>query len=726
MRCLALAALALLAGSAAPALGDAPASHLLYLRTGTVDASLRADALDQPAFATGVTHVLVLDGPMTPEREAALATAGVTLLGYLPVHARLADVTHATPADVKRLGFVRRAFPYDDQWKVDLPLFVPRADPWRDPSRNDLAAQGIRLVSIWLFERVPLAPTLDAVRALPGARIYAHERVAGGWVLYASLPQASIPPLASIPSVQFAEETPEFTPRSNTITRWVVQTNQPAETPYDDAGIIGTGEIAGFIDGRVGTLHCAFVDTNPIGPLHRKILAYNTTLGYDAHGTHCAATLLGDPGDDGPTRGIAHGARMVFNVYPIAATEPAVADRFNLHYAQGARVHSNSWGDESTGSYNGTTRAIDSVSFTNDDQLLVFAVSDGTIIRNPENAKNCLAVAAGAEAPNQESFCMGGQGPTLDGRRKPELIAPGCDIISAAGNGGCGTSTLSGTSMACPAVAGAALLARQYFRDGFYPTGARVPANGFAPSGTLLKAVLVNSATDMVNVPGFPNATEGWGRVLLKNALPLGNDPRRLVVRDVRNAAPAALTTGGHAEAFVYVNTSTRSLKATLAFADAPAALNAALAPVNNLDLVAIDPTGATYLGNALANGVSTPGGTPDTLNNLEQVLIPAPTPGRWRIRVLAPAVNVGPQGFALAITGDLRDVPCPADLDDGSGAGVPDNAVDVADLVFFLAAFENGSIAVDLDDGSLSGAPDSGVDVNDLVYFLSRFEAGC
>jgi len=30
---------------------------------------------------------------------------------------------------------------------------------------------------------------------------------------------------------------------------------------------------------------------------------------------------------------------------------------------------------------------------------------------------------------------------------------------------------MQGTSMACPAVAGAATLARQYFMDGFYPTG---------------------------------------------------------------------------------------------------------------------------------------------------------------------------------------------------------------------------------------------------------------
>jgi hypothetical protein len=68
----------------------------------------------------------------------------------------------------------------------------------------------------------------------------------------------------------------------------------------------------------------------------------------------------------------------------------------------------------------------------------------------------------------------------------------------------------------------------------------------------------------------------------------------------------------------------------------------------------------------------------------------------------------------------------CFADLSDNSGSGTPDNAVDISDLLFFLAAFESGSTAADLDNGSSTGTPDGGVDVNDLLFFLARFEAGC
>jgi hypothetical protein len=69
---------------------------------------------------------------------------------------------------------------------------------------------------------------------------------------------------------------------------------------------------------------------------------------------------------------------------------------------------------------------------------------------------------------------------------------------------------------------------------------------------------------------------------------------------------------------------------------------------------------------------------------------------------------------------------PCRADLDNGSGAGVRDYAVDVSDLIYFLVKFEAGVIAADLDNGSGSGTPDQAVDISDLLYFLVRFEAGC
>jgi hypothetical protein len=80
-----------------------------------------------------------------------------------------------------------------------------------------------------------------------------------------------------------------------------------------------------------------------------------------------------------------------------------------------------------------------------------------------------------------------------------------------------------------------------------------------------------------------------------------------------------------------------------------------------------------------------------------------------------------GPQqrSATLAVT-------CPADLDNGSGTGTPDNAITIDDLLFFLAAFEGGSTAADLDDGQGLSLQDDAVTIDDLLYFLTRFELGC
>ncbi|CAM9531925.1 unnamed protein product, partial [Sphacelaria rigidula] len=60
-------------------------------------------------------------------------------------------------------------------------------------------------------------------------------------------------------------------------------------------------------------------------------------------------------------------------------------------------------------------------------------------------------------------------GLTLDARIKPEVVAPGDQVISAFGDGSDESTCMlmygSGTSMACPVVAGAAALVRQYFTD---------------------------------------------------------------------------------------------------------------------------------------------------------------------------------------------------------------------------------------------------------------------
>lgn len=62
-------------------------------------------------------------------------------------------------------------------------------------------------------------------------------------------------------------------------------------------------------------------------------------------------------------------------------------------------------------------------------------------------------------------------------------------------------SFMRGTSMSTPVAAAAALLVRQYFSDGWYPTKSPVPSNRFNASGALLKAMLVGQ---LPSPSGYP------------------------------------------------------------------------------------------------------------------------------------------------------------------------------------------------------------------------------
>jgi len=382
----------------------------------------------------------------------------------------------------------------------------------------------------------------------------------------------------------------------------------------------------------------------------------------DSHGTHTAGTLAGDASPYGTyttNDGLAFAAKISFSdVNAIYSSPSTLYQRLVDAHNDGARVHSNSWGDDGTTAYTTWCRQIDQFSYAYEDSLVAFAVTNGTYLKTPENAKDVLAVAASMDTPNQGRLCSGGTGPTADGRRKPEVFAPGCSTVSADAYTTCGTRSMTGTSMACPAVSGAGLLARQYFTEGFYPTGTRVSADGFVPTGALIKAVLINSAVDMTGISGYPSNLEGWGRVLLANTLYFAGGSNGLYVQDVRNAG--GLTTGQTATYAFNLSGSTAPLRVTLDWTEPAAAVNASDPVINNLDLEVTAPGGTLYKGNVFSGGQSVSGGTADARNNVEQVHLLTPALGAYTVTVRGKAVNQGTQGFALVVSGNVSTCAAP------------------------------------------------------------------
>jgi subtilisin family serine protease len=301
--------------------------------------------------------------------------------------------------------------------------------------------------------------------------------------------------------------------------------------------------------------------------------------------------------------------------------------------------------------------------------IVVAAGNEGSswgTVGSPATGKNVIGVGATVHG-DQDPPCVVGfssRGWTRDGRIKPDVVAPGTSVVSARSDrniytGNCTVTPISGTSMACPTVAGLAALVRQYYRQGYYPEGTAGSSPGLSPSAALVKATLIASAVDLTTVgcgafETIPAHEQGWGLVQLDRALYFPGDDSRLVVDDHR------IGFAGSRDPVVHTRFEMKRagpLKVVLVWTDAPSTSLADVNLVNDLDLAVTGPDGS-FLGNVMDAGASHTGGDPDRLNNVEVVYLPQALPGTWTVAVRPHVVNIGPQDYAVVITGPVSTDP--------------------------------------------------------------------
>lgn len=128
----------------------------------------------------------------------------------------------------------------------------------------------------------------------------------------------------------------------------------------------------------------------------------------------------------------------------------------------------------------------------------------------PSTAGRPIAVAAyDGRTDGITSFSGRGypRGPMGEGGIKPDLAAPGVEIVSCAPGGGYTTKT--GTSMATPFVTGCAALFMQW---------GIVEGNDPYLYGERLKSVLIRGANPLAGIKDVPNPYVGWGTVCAENS----------------------------------------------------------------------------------------------------------------------------------------------------------------------------------------------------------------
>ena len=658
---------------------------------------------------------------------ASLADAGLTPLQYYPDNTYLVWADGSAAQRVAAWPQVRWQGDYLPDWKLS----------------PDLAKRSgvIRNVDVFFYNDGDVDGVLAALRN-SGAKVINHgpaqpdKKFFDAWIEADAVTLAELSQLPQVVWLEYASPKPILDDEMSAqiIARNYSASNVPAlgYLPWlTTLGYNGNGVTWAVMDTGVDLTHPDLA-SRIIGGVNYPGCPAGNGPGDDnsqgGHGTHVAgiisgtaATGLTDAAGFKYGQGMAPGVRIfaqnpicVGSVpWPPAGGWQVLSKDAILGGATGAN---GSWtsGESGGTTYTAAARAWDQIARDGNFDttaaepfVMVFSAGNsgpgaGTLTA-PKAAKNPIITASSrnyrVSATSTTIDTISGfssRGPTNDGRFGPTITTPGETIASSmrvAGASQCATAIAgssnqyalcSGTSMASPHAAGTAAVLTQWWRDQHM---------GATPSPAMIKALLINGAKPMGSA-SIPNTDVGWGRVDLPGSM--GRDFTSSVLRD----QSALLTSVGQVwEATYGVTDTSKPLKISLAWTDAAAATGANPALVNNLDLEVVT-NGQTYLGNVFASNVSTTGGSADSKNNTEGVIVANPG-GSVTVRVKA-----------TNLPGDA--VPGNATLTDQDFAfvcrncaeepGFTLNVTPAAPRSECISAVQQGAIAYSVDVGSILG----------------------
>lgn len=695
----------------------------LHLRVASFDplseSPLGAASAPVEAPREGRQPIIVqFGGPISDEWRRQVAATGAAIIEYVPDYAYLvlADQEQrsrlaALPA-VRWLGYLQPAY------RIEPAL---------------LMSQGAVTVTISLFPSTAGSSVDEAVRSSGGRLVQAGSATGAGSVR-ASLPASRLASLAALPGVAWIEQ--YRAPRLwNDVARGIVDV-APVWTSHDLRGQGQTIAIAdtGLDTGDGQSLNADFRGRIAAAFGLGRDSVWSDPDGHGTHVAGTAAgnglNSAGDPAAgqyEASRAGIAPEARLVIQSLldehgGLGGLPGDLMTLLQQAYDAGARVHNNSWGVAAADGgrvYDSQAQQVDRFTWQHPDMVVVLAagndgededrdgvVDDGSIT-TPATAKNGISVGASESVRSAGGYTAGGlcgtwgecwpdqfaapplsddalsnnaggmaafssRGPAPDGRLKPDLVAPGTNIISARSalarvEGYWGVydefyAYSGGTSMAAPLVAGAAALTRQFYEQ-----------QGTTASAALVKATLLAGATDLtpgqyagtIEMAAAPDNVQGWGRLDIGDAL-FPAAPRSLSAVDEQNGV-----TTGQSMVYTYTVASPETpLRVVLVWTDYPGSLMARSNIVNDLDLQVIGPLGAQVVENVAA----------DRLNNVEGFTLDSPAAGVYRVIVRGYNVPFGPQPFALVVSADMQEpAPPPAVIVEASATfGEPGATVGV------------------------------------------------
>jgi len=553
-----------------------------------------------------------------------LREAGVTLLGYLPRNAYFAAFNQDFNAGMLTGAGIRSIWTIDVDCKLSPDLY--------EGNIPDHAILEDGTVNVLVNYYSNLDPD-QVVGALQGQGLTVIQRDDFGHYINAAVSQNEIRAIAALPFVVFMEpvypnpEPENYTGRTLHRTN-AIATDHGAGRHYD-----GTGVIVELQDDGIIGPHIDYQ-----GRILDQFLSNNS----GNHGDHCAGIIMAAGNVDPLGKGNAFGADLY--VYGASPNYPGFSAIPQDYGNLGVRITSTSYSNGCNAGYTTLAQTMDQQVRTYPSLMHVFSAGNegtgncgygagagwGNVTGGHKIGKNVIAVANLDYADNLASSSS--RGPAHDGRIKPDCAAKGSSVYSTINPN---TYALkSGTSMACPGVAGTMAQLFQAYRDNYA---------GNDPMAGLLKAILLNTAEDLGNQG--PDFKFGWGRV---NAL------RAAQVIEEARFDSGSLAQGATKTHTIAVPANVAQLKVMIYWTDYEASVNTTWALVNNLDMTLTDPSSTTWLPWKLSHYPS-----PDSLNlpafrgiddrnNMEQVTLDAPATGTYTVEVVGTSVPQGPQTYYI------------------------------------------------------------------------------
>lgn len=663
-------------------------THLGPARIQDLYALLSADPHERTVY-----HIVQFDSPILEEDERNLLSLGVTILDYFPDNAIIVRLNGADIEDLDRVPGTIATAPFFRELKIH-PDFLSSYENGGDPFSE------FNSMTIETFT----GESIETELFLSG---HVFERTTNTRYVV-DLP-VDLYRLMSIDGIKWIE------PRSimeihNNVAEGIID----VDLVWDDLGLDGSGQMVGISDTGLDT----GVDNHGTnGDIHADIDNRATIRDWTGagslpddghgHGTHVTGSVAGNGARSGGSiKGMAYNASVFFQALETDTgflNSPSnLSQLFTQAYNGGARIHTNSWGSSSPalwGAYTSESYDVDWSQFYYPDLLILFSAgndgndgnSNGKVDPNsvspPSTMKSGITVGASenlrssggyqgswgsgwpmdfpanpinSDRPSNNSnglAAFSSRGPLDDGRLKPDIVAPGTNILSMrsslSSSQGWGPFNSSyvyygGTSMSSPITAGMAALVREFYN---------VTLDMGSPSAALLKATILNGADDMApgqygaasattkEIESRPDMDQGWGRINLKNSI----DPDGKSLAFLDNSS--GMGTGKNITRMFRVSSSDQELRLTLAWSDYPGSLFAGKQLINDLDLILEAPDGTIYNGNDLTAPFDD---SRDSINPVEGITIVNPQTGWWKVIVEGNNVPRGPQHFALVGTGNM------------------------------------------------------------------------